>query len=68
MAEAAESPVGKHQLRRGRLDDDGRVRFVGGPGSHLLSAHAAASLLVHLPVGVDRVQPGDEVVVWALDD
>jgi molybdopterin molybdotransferase len=68
LAEGAASPEGKLQLRRGRLDDDGRVRFVGGPGSHLLAAHAAASLLVHLPVGVDRVEEGDEVVVWALDD
>lgn len=68
MGEAADSPVGKHQLRRGRLDEAGRVRLVGGAGSHLLSAHASASLLVHLPVGVDHVDEGDEVVVWALDD
>ncbi|WP_235476290.1 molybdopterin molybdotransferase MoeA [Frigoribacterium sp. Leaf263] len=68
MAEPAESPVGKHQLRRGRLDADGRVALVGGAGSHLLSNHAAATLLVHLPVGVERVEAGDDVVVWALDD
>ena len=68
MAESADSPVGKHQLRRGRLDVDGRVALVGGPGSHLLSNHAAATVLVHVPVGVDRVEEGDEVVVWALDD
>jgi molybdopterin molybdotransferase len=68
MAEAADSPAAKHQLRRGRLDPDDRVALVGGPGSHLLSNHAAATLLVHLPVGVDRVEAGDDVVVWALDD
>jgi molybdopterin molybdotransferase len=68
MAEAADSPAAKHQLRRGRLDPDDRVALVGGPGSHLLSNHAAATLLVHLPVGVERVEAGDDVVVWALDD
>jgi molybdopterin molybdotransferase len=68
MAEAADSPVGKHQLRRGRLDVDGRVVLVGGPSSHLLAAHAAATVLVHVPIGVDRLDEGDEVVVWALDE
>jgi len=68
MGEAADSPVGKHQLRRGRLDVDGRVLLVGGPSSHLLAAHAAATLLVHVPVGVDRLDEGDEVVVWTLDE
>ena len=68
MAESADSPVGKHQLRRGTLDVDGRVHLVGGPGSHLLTALAEATVLVHLPVGVDRVDEGDEVVVWGLDD
>jgi molybdopterin molybdotransferase len=68
MGEAADSPVGKHQLRRGRLDVDGRVVLVGGPSSHLLAAHAAATVLVHVPVGVDRLDEGDEVVVWTLDE
>ena len=68
MAEAADSPVGKHQLRRGVLDDDGRVHLVGGPGSHLLSALAEATVLVHVPVGIDHLDEGDEVVVWGLDD
>nr|WP_279589990.1 hypothetical protein [Frigoribacterium faeni] len=68
MGEAADSPVGKHQLRRGRIDVDGRVVLVGGPSSHLLAAHAAATVLVHVPVGVDRLDEGDEVVVWSLDE
>ena len=29
---------------------------------------AEATVLVHVPVGVDRLDEGDEVVVWALDD
>ncbi|MET4051566.1 molybdopterin molybdotransferase [Frigoribacterium sp. PvP054] len=68
MAHAADSPVGKHQLRRGRVDVDGRAHLVGGPSSHLLAAHAEATVLVSIPVGVDRVDEGDEVEVWALDD
>jgi len=68
LAEGADSPPAKHQLRRGRLDGDGAVHFVGGPSSHLLHAYAQATHLVHLPVGVARVEAGDEVVVWALDE
>jgi molybdopterin molybdotransferase len=68
MAHAADSPVGKHQLRRGRVDVDGRAHLVGGPSSHLLAAHAEATVLVSIPVGVDRVDEGDEVEVRALDD
>lgn len=68
LAEAADSPPGKHQIRRARLDADGRVHFVGGPSSHLLHHYAQATVLVHIPVGVSRVEPGDEVVVWALDE
>lgn len=68
LAEGADSPPGKHQLRRGHLDAEGRVHFVGGPSSHLLHAYALATHLVHVPVGVSRVEAGDEVVVWAIDD
>ena len=68
MAHAADSPVGKHQLRRGRVDVDGRVHLVGGPGSHLLAAHAEATVLVSIPVGVDRVDEGDRVEIWALTE
>lgn len=68
LAEAADSPPGKHQIRRARLDADGRVHFVGGPSSHLLHHYAQATVLAHIPVGVSRVEPGDEVVVWALDE
>jgi molybdopterin molybdotransferase len=68
MAHPVDSPVGKHQLRRGRVDVDGRAHLVGGPSSHLLAAHAGATVLVSVPVGVDRVDEGDRVEVWALDD
>ncbi|GAA4671556.1 molybdopterin molybdotransferase MoeA [Frondihabitans cladoniiphilus] len=68
LAESADSPKGKHQFRRARLDDEGRVHFVGGASSHLLHNYAMSTVLAHVPLGVDRVEAGDEVVVWALDD
>jgi len=64
-AESATSPAGKHQVRRGRVVD-GRVHFVGGPSSHLLGHLAAATHLVHVPVGTDTVDPGDPLTVWSL--
>ncbi|MCJ1715750.1 gephyrin-like molybdotransferase Glp [Curtobacterium sp. VKM Ac-2922] len=64
-ADAAESPVGKHQVRRGRVVD-GRVHFVGGPSSHLLAHYADATHLVHVPVGTAAVAPGDPLTVWSL--
>lgn len=64
-AEATTSPEGKHQVRRGRVED-GRVHFVGGPSSHLLAHYAAATHLVHIPVGTAAVEPGDLLTVWSL--
>jgi molybdopterin molybdotransferase len=64
-ADAATSPVGKHQIRRGRVQD-GVVHFVGGPSSHLLAHYAAATHLVHVPIGTDTVAPGDPLTVWRL--
>ncbi|WFR68227.1 molybdopterin-binding protein [Curtobacterium flaccumfaciens] len=64
-AEPATSPEGKHQVRRGRVED-GRVHFVGGPSSHLLAHYAAATHLVHVPVGTAAVEPGDPLTVWSL--
>lgn len=64
-AEATTSPLGKHQVRRGRVEG-GRVHFVGGPSSHLLAHYAAATHLVHVPVGTDTVEPGDPLTVWSI--
>ncbi|KQS09073.1 hypothetical protein ASG04_09295 [Curtobacterium sp. Leaf183] len=64
-ASAAESPEGKHQVRRGRVVD-GLVHFVGGPSSHLLAHYADATHLVHVPVGTAAVAPGDPLTVWSL--
>jgi molybdopterin molybdotransferase len=64
-AEAAPSPARKHQVRRGTVVD-GRVRFVGGASSHLLAHYATATHLVHVPVGIDRVEAGDPLTVWRI--
>lgn len=61
LAEALDSPPALHQVRRGTLDADGRVRMTGGPGSHLLTHLAAATVLVHVPPGVARLETGDPV-------
>jgi molybdopterin molybdotransferase len=68
LAEAVESPAGKHQVRRASIDPDGRVRLVGGPSSHLLHSYAASTALVHLPVGLGHADAGDPVDVWRIDD
>ncbi|PJI84731.1 gephyrin-like molybdotransferase Glp [Luteimicrobium subarcticum] len=66
LAEPLDSPPHLHQVRRGALDADGRVVLVGGPGSHLVARYAAATLLVQVPVGVRRLEAGDEVEVWEI--
>ena len=67
LAHAVDSPEGKHQLRRGRIDAEGRVH-VTPPSSHLLADLAAAEILAHLPVGVAHLDAGDPVEIWRLDD
>ncbi|ACZ30839.1 molybdenum cofactor synthesis domain protein [Xylanimonas cellulosilytica DSM 15894] len=66
LAEPVDSPPALLQVRRGRLDDDGRVRLVGGPGSHLLAHLAAATVLVHVPPGVARLEAGTAVDIWEI--
>ena len=66
LAEPLDSPPSVLQVRRGTVDDDGRVRLVGGPGSHLLAHLAAATVLVLVPPGVSRLDAGDAVDVWEI--
>nr|WP_246256610.1 gephyrin-like molybdotransferase Glp [Isoptericola halotolerans] len=66
LAEAIDSPEHLRQVRRARLDADGRVVMVGGPGSHLLAHLAAATLLVHVPPGVAHLDEGDDVDYWEI--
>ncbi|WP_157009262.1 gephyrin-like molybdotransferase Glp [Agromyces laixinhei] len=67
LAHSVTSPIGKHQVRRGVIDGNGAVE-VGAPSSHLLHAYAIATVLVHLPVGVDALPAGALVDVWRIDD
>jgi molybdopterin molybdotransferase len=68
LADALDSPEGKHQVRRGRLNSAGEVELVGGPSSHLLHSYAASTLLVHVPLGVSRLEAHDPITVWSIDD
>jgi molybdopterin molybdotransferase len=64
LAEDVRSVPGKRQFRRGRLDDNGQVRLVAGPGSHLVASMAAADVLVDLHAG--PMSAGDPVEVIPL--
>ena len=59
------SPARKEQYVRARWWRDAggelRVEPVSGAGSHLVTALARSSCLAVVPVGVDRVEVGDEV-------
>ena len=68
LAHAVEPLTGKHQVRRGVLDADGNASVVGGPGSHLLTAYARSTVLIHLPAGDSELPPGTPVDVWRIDD
>ncbi|BDZ46244.1 molybdopterin molybdotransferase MoeA [Naasia aerilata] len=48
LTEPVEPPAGKRQFRRGRLDENGHVHLVAGPGSHLVASMAAADVLVEV--------------------
>jgi molybdopterin molybdotransferase len=65
LAEGLRSPAGKRQYRRGRLAGSS-VTPVGGPGSHLLAAFAAADCLIEVPEGVAELAAGAEVDVLVL--
>ncbi|MDQ4502697.1 gephyrin-like molybdotransferase Glp [Sinomonas sp. ASV322] len=65
LAEPLDSPSGKLQVRRARLED-GAVALVGGPGSHLLGALATSDALVLVPEDVTDLPAGADVEVWLL--
>lgn len=66
LAHGLTSPEHKHQVRRGRYQDDGTVGLEGGDSSHLMHALAGSNALVHVPAGVSALAEGDEVEVWML--
>jgi molybdopterin molybdotransferase len=68
LAASVDSPVDKHQVRRGHITPTGTVELVGGPSSHLLTAYARSDVLVHLPIGLGHAEAGDAVELWRIDD
>lgn len=66
LAHAVESPAEKHQVRRGRIEADGRVSL-SAPGSHLLGDLADAQLLAHVPLGVASLPENAPVEIWRID-
>ena len=67
LAEPLDSPKNKHQVRRGILRPDGQVELVGGASSHLLHSYATSTHLIHVPLGVSRLESGDNVEVWSIE-
>ena len=68
LAEPVDSPSGRRQFRRGRIDAvAGTVTPVGAPGSHLLAALARADCLLVVAEQITHVPAGSEVEVWLLD-
>ncbi|WP_420791825.1 gephyrin-like molybdotransferase Glp [Actinomycetospora callitridis] len=68
LSEPLDSPPGRRQFRRGRLNAvDGTVTAVGAPGSHLLAALARADCLLVVGEETTRVEAGEVVEVWLLD-
>ncbi|WP_225978242.1 molybdopterin molybdotransferase MoeA [Gandjariella thermophila] len=67
LAEAVRSPRGRRQYLRGDHDPaTGRVRPVGGPGSHLLGSLAVANCLIEIPEQVTELPQGSTVGVVPL--
>lgn len=66
LAAAVDSPAGRRQYLRGRVRADGAVEPVGGPGSHLVAALAAADHLLVVPEETTALPAGAEVEVIAL--
>lgn len=67
LAADVDSPADKHQVRRGVIDADGRVRALE-PGSHLICDLADADVLLHLPVGVSHAAAGASILTWRIND
>ena len=65
LAHAIDSPKQKLQLRRGRIDAEGRVH-VTAPSSHLLADLANSDVIALIPVGVDHLPERSPVEVWSL--
>ncbi len=65
LAVSADSPEHKLQLRRARLEADGRVTPLP-PGSHLIGDLADADVIAEIPVGVAHAPAGTIVNTWRI--
>jgi molybdopterin molybdotransferase len=64
LTEALRSPAGRRQFRRAHYESDPpSVTPVGGTGSHLLAALAAADYLLEIPEETTELSAGTEVTV-----
>jgi molybdopterin molybdotransferase len=66
LTDPLRSPAGRRQYLRGRYES-GRVRQVGGPGSHLVAHLARANCLVVVPEDVTELPAGAEVDVVLIE-
>ena len=71
MGHGLDSPPGRTQIARAvttRSGDDWVVNPVVGQGSHFLADLVRANSLVIVPAPTTRLESGDTVEVWLLDD
>jgi molybdopterin molybdotransferase len=66
LTDPLRSPAGRRQYLRGRYEG-GRVRQVGGPGSHLVAHLARANCLVVVPEDVTELPAGADVDVVLIE-
>ncbi|GAB18020.1 molybdopterin biosynthesis protein MoeA [Gordonia effusa NBRC 100432] len=66
LAADVTSVVGKAQFLRGRLQTDGTVEVIGGPGSHLVATAANATVLIEIDSAAEYLAAGQEVPTWPL--
>jgi len=70
LTRAMTSPPGRRQFMRGQAGTDEQGPYVdpvGGPGSHLVGALAAANCLIVVPEDATTLDAGDRVPVLMLD-
>jgi molybdopterin molybdotransferase len=65
LATAIDSPAGRRQWLRGRIED-GLAVPVGGPASHLVATMATADVLLDVPAEVTRLEAAAPVVALPL--
>ncbi|HEY8319762.1 MAG TPA: gephyrin-like molybdotransferase Glp [Amnibacterium sp.] len=65
LAVALDSPAGRRQWLRGRIEH-GRAVPVGGPSSHLVATMADADVLLDVPADTTHLEAGDPITALPL--